>query len=226
LSRRARQGPATVRFLVAFTLFLALLFSGCGALVGAFKGLVLQRAAIGLAGGLLLGGLGTLVFWRAERRAARQTRVALAPAMMEDVEVQCEAATALDPVLGDADDPALCVDLGEGSLLLLRGQWLMDGAIFGPGEALAMGEEQADTFNALPEPYSFPRTEFRLTREPETGAVLAIALAGSYFEPLPARPGLRASFPLRDSDVIAGSLASLEEDLARHFRADGLGPET
>lgn len=219
LRRIDGQTSAAIRFMYVFTLFLMLTFSGCGLLVGVFKGLILQRVLIASISGLLLGGIPTAAFWWHTRKLSASKR--RSNPIVEDITVRCSEAIELIPALDDADDPTLSIDLGDGVLFLLRGQWLNDPAVFGCPGNHDPAEDLLDTFNSLPDPYSFPRTEFTLTRDPHTGSVLHISGSGHYLPPSGVEDGLRPEFPVTDSEVLLGSLTSIKEDLARHFQRTG-----
>ncbi len=94
----------------------------------------------------------------------------------------------------------------------------MDPAIFGAAGIFKPPDEDPDTFNSLREPYSFPRTEFRLTRDPVSGAVLGISASGDYLPPLREKDALSSDFPLTDSEIVKGSTENLRVDLASHFQ--------
>ncbi|MGB5658561.1 MAG: hypothetical protein WBO54_03690 [Thermoanaerobaculia bacterium] len=214
LVRIANEASSTLRFLMVFTAVLMLLFGGCGVVVSLAKGFLLQRLVIGSLMGLLLGGSLTASFWWYIRSSMPEADQPASDSVVEDVVVRCSEAVELVPVLGDADDPSVCIDLGSDALLLLRGQWLMDQSLFG-GTGV---QEPAESFNSLPEPHSFPKTEFVLTRDPRTGSVLGILATGKYLAPRPSAESLNPQLPLADSLIIPGSTDTLSYDLAAYYR--------
>jgi hypothetical protein len=83
----------------------------------------------------------------------------------------------------------LAFDLGENHILLLQGQWLRNPEPYGAEEVAAeLVDEKEELYvdeywNALPPPYSFPSTEFTVTRLPHSGVVLGIRVTGTYVAP-------------------------------------------
>ncbi|MDH5509782.1 MAG: hypothetical protein OEZ32_05430 [Nitrospinota bacterium] len=83
-------------------------------------------------------------------------------------------------------DPLLALDLGEGKILYLYGQWMFDNRIFGAPEfdQEVLDEENLQKrVNGMPDPYGFPSTEFTLVRMRHCGRVLSVSVVGEYLPP-------------------------------------------
>lgn len=215
LHRATRPDPASWGCIGTLTLALVVVFAGVGALIGAVRGMMLQRSLIASTLGLLIGGVLAIPYWRYERGRRRKARSDNDAMMIEEIAVESLAAIMLTPVFDDADDPSLCIDAGGGCLVLLRGQWLGDPERLGAPAGFVAGDNDVDTANGLPEPYSFPRTRFKLTRAPGSGQVLEIELAGRYLPPSREVAALEREHGLADSVLLAGTLDDLRAALDR-----------
>lgn len=88
--------------------------------------------------------------------------------------------------------------------------------------AVAKGE----VLNRLAAPYSFPNTEFVVTRFAQSGDVISIQTAGDYAAPKQLRPSLRSVELFRPSEMFTGTLKQISEvieiEQAQRKRGDTL----
>ena len=111
------------------------------------------------------------------------------------------------------NEPILAFEIGENKILYLQGQWLRDCATYG-AEPLE-GDPHDEFVNGLPEPHSFPSTEFTVSRFPNTGEVVGIRVAGSYLAPATEVEALKPEYEFGDSELLDGSLDDIAGVLAR-----------
>jgi hypothetical protein len=131
---------------------------------------------------------------------------------VERIEVEWPRAALLEPS-DDHQDPALCLQIGDDTLLLLVGQWLRDPAVFGakpPRE-----DPLEDRVNGLADPRGFPSTAFVIERLPHSGTVLRIVVTGPYLDPVRVHVDLlKPDYDFGDSALIRGTLDALGDALA------------
>ncbi len=159
-----------------------------------------------------------LSFYRFERRRRQKAVLDDQRNAIQEISIDCQKVVELVPIGDDA--PAFCFDLGQGTLLILQGQWLLDPVIYGGPDAYHCDDEGDAIANGLPEPYSFPRTKFTVARAPHSGDVLGITLAGQYLPPTDTVDALKPEYELGDSVVLSGTLDDLPRTLARHYSVD------
>ena len=156
-------------------------------------------------------GVPAIGYAKYERAQRRLGRADVRGGHAEEIVVEAERAVAL-AVDHSSVDPAICIDIGEGKVLLLCGQWAWEPTIYGAATA---AEEDPPWWNGLAAPHSFPSRQFRLTRLPATGKVLAIAVDGDYLQPEgPVGIDLARLGP-RPSQILDGSLDRIGETLTR-----------
>ncbi|HVX84989.1 MAG TPA: hypothetical protein VH253_09245 [Phycisphaerae bacterium] len=173
--------------------------------------------------GRILGGVmgGGIFLWavndmrRAERRHHDE-------AVLDEVDHQVEVLTVYNPrvllLASRADsDPVLAIDIGDNQVLLLQGSWLHDPQTYGTHDH---GDCDANVaiLNGLPHPYSFPASQFTITRMPHSGDVLKIEVEGGYVKPIQTVGALPATYNFRDSEIFDGSLDDLPHVLHEEHR--------
>jgi hypothetical protein len=151
--------------------------------------------------------------WRDSRDRRARARRDLADDAVQVIEVEDAPVLELHPI-GD-DHPAVCFDLGEGQLLLLKGQWLRDPATYGLREDPSEGDEGDGFLNNLPEPCSFPRSKFTVTRAPESGRVLRLEVGGDYVPPEGPVDALPMGVELGESLLFPGEITEVADALRR-----------
>lgn len=111
----------------------------------------------------------------------------------------------------------LCLDLGEGLLLYLGGEWIFDPLIFGAtiDDLEKLQETDFDRVNFMPDPFGFPCTEFILTRLPGSGTVLSVKILGKYLGPLDELDVMEREHDFQDSELLQGKLEDIAMILAR-----------
>lgn len=116
--------------------------------------------------------------------------------------------------------PNLAIDIGAGKILYLQGQWLYKEELYGAvSPAEDEGDDGDDRFNGLRPPFSFPATEFVISRLPVSGEVLRIQVLGDYIQPGPPRDVLKPGYDFRPSELFSGSLDDIAGVLERACRA-------
>jgi hypothetical protein len=111
------------------------------------------------------------------------------------------------------NEPILAFDIGENKILFLQGQWLRDYETYGTNRP--EGDPLEEFINGLPAPYSFPSSEFTLTRLPHSGEVLGLRVAGRYVAPQAVVEALKFEYDFADSELLDGSLDDIPGVLAR-----------
>ncbi len=112
------------------------------------------------------------------------------------------------------NEPILAFDVGDNTILFLQGQWLRDCDIYGT-EGPDDDDPYEEFFNGIPEPYSFPATEFTVSRLPNSGEVLAISVAGQYLAPKEVVEALKPEYEFVNSELFEGPLEDIAGVLAR-----------
>ncbi len=131
----------------------------------------------------------------------------------EEWEVHAARAVVI-PADHSSVDPAVCIEIGGGKLLLLVGQWMWDGDRYGAppdvqAESGTCDEIAEDFVNRLPPPWAFPAHHFTLRRV-RSGEVLSIRVDGPYLRPTETAAALDLrAFKCAQSNVLDGSLDSL-----------------
>lgn len=111
------------------------------------------------------------------------------------------------------NEPILAFDIGDGKILYLQGQWLYDEKTY--GAPAREGDPHEEFINGLPEPYSFPSSEFTISRLPNCGEVLRIQVTGKYLAPQAAVEALKPEYEFGDSEVLEGPLDDIAGVLER-----------
>ncbi len=114
------------------------------------------------------------------------------------------------------NEPILAFDIGDNKILYLQGQWLRDYGTYGVDGP--EGDPFDEFLNGLPEPNSFPSSEFTITRFPNSGDVLSIRVAGKYAAPQAAVEALEPEYEFGDSELLDGSLEDIAGVLAREHK--------
>jgi hypothetical protein len=114
--------------------------------------------------------------------------------------------------------PIVAMDIGDGKLLFLQGQWLIDLSIYGAPQ-MERKDDYEEFLNQLPAPYSFPSSAFTILRLPHSGMVLHIRVEGAYVRPEKEVEALRREFQFGDSELLEGELEQIADVLAKeHVR--------
>ena len=151
-----------------------------------------------------IGGLGGIGCKDAEESVVEQIRV--------------EAGLVLDVTLSHAVGPALGIEAGPGSTLVLSGQYLLDHAVF----AAQAPKDDPDTCNGLPEPHAFPCATFTVVLLPRSGTVLSITTEGAYVAPARTERELPGTYNPPDAELIEAPIDSFEAALQQKH-ATGAG---
>lgn len=220
LERNARFQSGTLIFAIILGIGAAWAFGNMGHWLGSWiddrAAAMMQYLGWGLGGCMLVSGL--IYCINGERERLRLARQDASAKRIQDIHVR--NARVIEIVPHNDHAPLLCFDIGDGMLLYLRGQWIVRPDPYGvdPPE-----EEYDDIFNGLPDPNSFPSTEFTVARLPHTGDVLSIRIRGNYLPPQKSDFVLNEAHQLRDSEILPGSLADLTSAFERqHRRKSGL----
>ena len=111
--------------------------------------------------------------------------------------------------------PNLAIDIGDAKILYLQGQWLYDCDIYGAEHR--EGDEGDEQFNRLPAPYSFPCSDFTISRFPNSGEVLRILVHGDYVQPADSVDALKPEHQFRPSEIFCGSIEEIEDVFDREY---------
>ena len=117
--------------------------------------------------------------------------------------------------------PNLAIDIGDEMILFLHGKWPYNYDIYGAESP--KNDEGDERFNSVPEPHSFPCTEFTVSRLPGSGQVLHIQVAGAYIQPATAVHALKPEHDFRPSEIFCGSLEEIAGVLDREHLARNSG---
>jgi hypothetical protein len=117
------------------------------------------------------------------------------------------------------NEPILAFDIGDNKILYLQGQWLRDYGTYGTEGP--EGDPHEEFVNGLPAPYSFPSSEFTISRFPNSGEVLGIRVAGHYVAPQSVVEALKPEYEFGDSELLDGSLQDIADVLAREHERRG-----
>lgn len=119
------------------------------------------------------------------------------------------------------NEPILAFGIGNNKILFLQGQWLCNEGTYGV-EPLSKEQSEDDALdeflNGLPEPHSFPSTEFTVSRFPNSKKVIGIRVAGSYIAPEAEAEALEPEYEFGDSELFEGSLDNIADALAHEHR--------
>lgn len=114
------------------------------------------------------------------------------------------------------NEPILVFQIGDDSILYLQGQWLRDPATY---KAPDLDNDPFEEFvNGLPEPHSFPSTEFTISRFPNCGAVTWIRVQGPYLAPESTIDADKMGLEFEESELFQGSLSDIAEILEREHQ--------
>ena len=168
-------------------------------------------AAAGVAGGLFALSAWSNLRQRSDVRALR--RQLEAPDSVEVVEVRASRVLEVFSPTG----PGLCFDCGDGQLLLLAGQWLLEPALYRAPEPADDGNQ--DRFNLLDDPHGFPSEHFALHRWRGEARPFWIEVLGRYLAP----PESSTPLPVAGdfAEVLRGGIDTVQSDLERAFEARG-----
>jgi hypothetical protein len=167
---------------------------------------------IGAAAGIAVFLAVLVTFIPFERRQRRRAAGDVNDMAVQDIEVRDPRVLEIGLINDTA--PILAFDIGDGKLLFLQGQWLVDDVSLYDAPPLK-GDAYEDYFNGLPPPHSFPSRAFTLTRLPHSGRVLKIRVAGEYCRPEREVEALRPEYEFGDSELLDGALDEIAHVLAR-----------
>lgn len=111
------------------------------------------------------------------------------------------------------NEPILAFQIDENQILYLQGQWIRDEGMYG-AEPLKC-DPYGEFINGLPEPYSFPSTEFKVSRFPNSKEVTGIHVTGKYLAPETEVTAVNAEYEFGDSELFDGSLDDIAGVLAQ-----------
>ncbi|HMF17666.1 MAG TPA: serine/threonine-protein kinase, partial [Gemmataceae bacterium] len=123
--------------------------------------------------------------------------------------------------LASDNEPILAFQIGDNKILYLQGQWLREYGTYGVDASDQ--EPYEEIFNGLPAPYSFPSTEFTISRLPNSGEVLGIRAHGRYLAPGAVVECLKLEYDFADSELLDGSLQDIAGILAREHQQRNSG---
>lgn len=151
------------------------------------------------------------------RKSKRRSAATARDEVVEELRVHSDRAVAIE---GDHSsiDHGVCIDIGQGKLLLLVGKWLRDAKRLGIDGTNASTDDEGDNYlNGLPPPVAFPATEFTLRRLRATGDVLSMRVQGTYVIPRgQPYPLSAADFEdLPESAVLEGEIGDLASAMRR-----------
>jgi hypothetical protein len=127
-------------------------------------------------------------------------------------EIHVTNSRAFEVGLINDNEPIIVFDIGGNNILFLQGQWLRDSETY--GAVVSEDDSYDEVFNGLPEPYSFPSTDFTVTRLPHSGDVIGIRVAGKYLVPETVVEALKPEYEFGNSELFEGSLEELAAVLA------------
>ncbi len=145
------------------------------------------------------------------RDASQLQRRSAEPEPVEVLEVR--PSRAFDIEAPGSTGPALCFELGDGQLLLLYGQWLLEPDLYRASQPRDNGND--DHFNGLSAPHAFPSDHFLLHRWRGEVRPFWIEVRGRYLPPQESSARLPRGVKARDVELFPGSLDSVGDDLAR-----------
>jgi len=178
-----------------------------------------ERVTLGRAAGAVIG-LGIFLYavlsFRAyERRLRRRAARDLDEMAVQEITVRDPRVVEIGLISDNA--PILAFAIGEGKLLFLQGQWLVNHAIY---DAPPLdGDPDEQYLNGFPPPYSFPSSTFVLVRLAHSGRVLRLRVAGNYVRPETEVEALRPEYEFGDSEIFSGELDQVAAVLAREHAA-------
>lgn|ERR1700722_641043 len=114
------------------------------------------------------------------------------------------------------NEPILALDVGNNAILFLQGQWLRDPTTYATEQA--EDDPSEEFINGLPAPFSFPSSEFTLSRFPNSGEIIGIRVAGVYVAPTAAVEALKPEYEFGDSELFEGSLDDIAGVLNREHK--------
>ncbi len=168
--------------------------------------------AIGVAAGIAVFLSALVTFIRFELRERRRAAADVKDMAVQEIEVRDPRVVEIGLINDNA--PILAFDIGNGRLLFLQGQWLINDDSLYDAPPLK-GDAYDEYVNGLPPPHSFPSRAFTLTRLPHSGRVLKIRVAGDYSRPEREVEALRPEYDFGDSELFDGELDEIANALAR-----------
>lgn len=158
-------------------------------------------------------------FGRFFLRADERAKSAKDAGVVEEIRVRNASRAVQWEGLHSSMDPAICIDIGGGRLLLLLGQWMYyrERVFRVPAGAVPEQSDEADEkyVNGMPPPWSFPSTAFTIRRVPKTGTVLSVRVEGAYLEPTPSDFESLRLDDMPRSSVLEGTLRDLASAVHR-----------
>jgi len=154
--------------------------------------------------GALAGIWPSILFFRAFARARTQSQGDVNLGAVEVFEVT-------DPIVVKQEEyndegPIYYLDIGEGKIMFLCGQWMFDPHIVPDGPSQVPDDETM----------AFPSSHFRLHRVPTSGDVIRVENLGKPVAPVKTIPAKAVAIPAcRASEIVEGSLEDLPAVLAR-----------
>ena len=207
----ARPDPASWGCITIIGLVLVGPFSWLGGRLGSDA---FGSPWVGAIAGALIGFAGYLALALSYRRSELPQRLRAA-ADVKGGEVQAllvETTRAIELEVDHSSvDPAILIEVDEGQLLLLCGQWLRDPEIYGSNQPPA--EDDTPWWNDLAPPHAFPARRFTVTRFPHCGEVLSIEVEGEYLAPERTVGTDLAGLAPRPSEIRKGTLDRVEDAL-------------
>ena len=162
---------------------------------------------------------GTVTYWPTERERRQQAEADRADSIIEVLTVESDQVAELF-CLG-SHEPCLVFDLGDNQLLYLHGQWIRWDSTYSDSASM-VGDGNADYFNLLEPPDSFPADAFLVNRLPNSGHVFGIHVTGEYLEPDNPIDALTPEYDFNYSEIIPGTFDDIPVALqAEHKRRRG-----
>jgi hypothetical protein len=134
----------------------------------------------------------------------------------DPVEVlEIRATRVMDIQAPGSTGPALCFELTDGQVLLLYGQWLLEHSLYRAPRPVDDGNQEH--FNALDDPHAFPSDHFLVHRWRGEARPFWIEVHGRYLPPQESSVQIRPTAKVRELELFAGSLDSLQASIDRAF---------
>lgn len=197
------RGPSTLvsSFLTSF------LFLGCGVFALVYF-VTRSPIAAGVVSGVLLA-LSVNSILAHHRDVKRRERRLAEPEPIEVIDVQ--ASRVFEIEAPGSTGPALCFELEEGQVLLLYGQWLLEHTLYRAPRPVDDGNQER--FNLANDPFGFPSDRFALHRWRGEARPFWIEVRGKYLAPESSPVQLPRRAKIREVEVLAGALGSLQRDI-------------
>ncbi|MDH5755331.1 MAG: hypothetical protein OEZ55_01515 [Nitrospinota bacterium] len=144
----------------------------------------------------------------ADKPRRRRAKMDAHQGMVQQIEIRNPKAVLLG--YETTADPLLVLDIGDGKLLYLHGQWMYDNRVFGAPEFDPEVLDEIvnqDRVNGMPDPYGFPSTEFTMVRMRHLGRILSVRVSGEYLPPEERTgPLLAPHYNLNQSELLDGAI--------------------